>query len=252
MSAHDPAVEPIRYVWEYLTHARKPGEDGYFEHARTELLDLFERRPRHLIDVGCGTGVTGAEAKRRFPEARVDGFEFSPDAGAVAAGRLDRVHVGNVEQMDFAALGYAEGSIDALLLADVLEHLYNPWQLLVRLRPLLAPDAQIVASIPNARNLVLMSELAEGRFPYVPAGLLDVTHIRFFTLREMVAMFNQTGYEVGSANCVYDPRIPPMGPITEPMNIETSHLTFKNVDAALLSELTAIQFYLRARPRAAG
>jgi trans-aconitate methyltransferase len=249
MSGNESAATPLQYVWEYLTHARKPGEDGYFEHARTELLDLFERPPRHLVDVGCGTGTTGAAAKARFPGTRVDGFEFSPDAGAVAAERLDTVHVGNVEAMDFAALGYAGESIDALLLADVLEHLYNPWNLLLRLRPLLAADAQIVASIPNARNIVLMSELAAGRFPYVPAGLLDVTHIRFFTLREMVAMFAETGYEVTSAISVYDHRIPPIAPITEPINLETPQLTFKNVDAELLRELTAIQFYLRVRPR---
>ena len=84
------------HVWQLLTNARAPGEDGYFEHVRTELLDLFERPPRHLLDIGCGTGLTGLEARSRFPDATIDGIEFSAEAAAVAVERLDHVHQGDV------------------------------------------------------------------------------------------------------------------------------------------------------------
>lgn len=239
---------PVQYVWQLLTTAREPGQDGYFEHVRVELLDLFQRPPRLFVDIGCGTGLTGLEAKRRFPDAVVHGFEYSASAAEVAATRLDRVHHGNAEQMDFAALGYAPGSIDGLLLADVLEHLYDPWSMLVRLRPLLAEDAQIIASIPNARNLVLLNELAAGNFTYEAAGLLDITHIRFFTKREIVKMFSETGYEVLAITACRDGRIPAVGPLEAPINLDTSNIILKNVDRALLDELTAIQFYVRATP----
>jgi SAM-dependent methyltransferase len=246
-NASPPAA--TTYVWQLLTQSRKPGEDGYFEHVRAELLALFDHPPRLFVDVGCGTGVTGREAKRRFPSAVVDGFEFSPAAAAVAATHLDHVHQGNVEEMDFARLGYAPHSIDGLLLADVLEHLYNPWNLLVRLRPFLAPDAQIVASIPNARNLILLNDLAGGKFTYEPAGLLDVTHIRFFTLNEIHKMFAETGYEVLSVTNCLDPRIGKFEPVAAPVNLELDSITLTNVDNAKLGELTTIQFYLRVRPR---
>jgi trans-aconitate methyltransferase len=234
------------HVWQLLTNARVPGEDGYFEHVRTELLDLFERPPRHLLDIGCGTGLTGLEARSRFPAAVVDGIEFSAEAAAVAAERLDRVHQGDVERMDFGALGYAHGEIDGLLLADVLEHLYNPWDLLLRIRPYLAPDVQIIASIPNARNLVLISELAAGNFNYEPAGLLDVTHIRFFTRREIYKLFAETGYEVLGMLGSPDGRIPPITAGKDLVDIQTPAVTIKNVDAQGLGELTTIQFFVRA------
>lgn len=240
---------PIRFVWQLLTNAREPGQDSYFEHVRSELLDLFTQPPSLFVDVGCGTGVTALEAKRRFPAATVEGFEYSETAAAVAAQRLDRVHHGSVEQADFAQL-YQPHAIDGLLLADVLEHLYDPWNLLVRIRPFLAPGAQIVASIPNARNLVLLSELAAGNFNYEPAGLLDVTHIRFFTKKEILKMFAETGYDVLEVRRCHDPRIPAVAPLDAPMNLELPSITLKNIDNEALTELTTIQFYIRATPQA--
>lgn len=237
-------------AWRLLRHPRKPGEDGYFDHVRGELLDLFDRPPRLFVDVGCGTGTTGAEAKRRFPRAAVVGFEFSPEAAAIARGRIDRVVCGDIERIDFAAADLAPGSIDGLLLADVLEHLYDPWDLLLRVRPYLAADAQIVASIPNARNLVLLNELAGGDFRYVEAGLLDVTHLRFFTKRTILAMFGETGYDVVQLLGCEDGRIPPYGDLPIPATISTGAITLRELDAEALQELRTIQFYLKLTVRA--
>ena len=239
----------IEHVWQLLSTAREPGQDGYFEHVRRELLDLFTAPPRLFVDVGCGTGLTGLEAKRRFPAAVVDGFEYSAAAAAIAATRLDHVHQGNVEQLDFAALGYAPASIDGLLLADVLEHLYDPWNFLVRIRPFVSPEAQIIASIPNARNLVLLNDLAAGTFTYESAGLLDVTHIRFFTKHEILKMFAETGYAVHEMQACYDGRIPHIDPIVGKTNIDLSAVTLRDVDQAQFVELTAIQFYVRVSRR---
>lgn len=249
MLSLEGAAGPRRFVWQLLTDARLPGEDGYFEHVRSELLDLFARPPRHFLDVGCGTGSTAMEARRRFPNAVVDGIEYSPVAAAVAAGRLHHVHQGDVGTMDFGALGYAPGSIDGLLLADVLEHLYNPWDLLVRIRPYLSADAQIVASIPNARNLVLLNELASGNFSYEPAGLLDVTHIRFFTRHEIHKMFDETGYDVRAWVASRDGRIPPLAQAEGSVNLDLPAVTLKNLDAEAILELTTIQFFVQATPR---
>jgi hypothetical protein len=106
-----------------------------------------------------------------------------------------------------------------------------------------------VASIPNARNLILLNDLAGGKFTYEPAGLLDVTHIRFFTLTEIHKMFAETGYEVLSVNGCLDPRIGKFEPVAAPVNLELDAITLTNVDNAKLTELTTIQFYVRVRPR---
>jgi hypothetical protein len=238
----------VEHVWQLLSQPRSPGQDGYFEHLRAELLDLLTAEPTLFVEFGCGTGLTGAEVKRRYPAAVVDGFEYSPSAGALAATRLDHVHIGDVGAVDFAAL-YAPGSIDGLLLADVLEHLYDPWSLLVRIRPYLAADCQVIASIPNVQNLALISALAAGDFDYEPAGLLDVTHIRFFTRRGIIRMFEQTGYEVRGMANIRDPRIPPITADAFPVNLETASVMLKNVDASGLAEFQTIQFYVTARPR---
>ena len=120
-----------------------------------------------------------------------------------------------------------------------------------RIRPYLTPDAQIVASIPNIRNMALLNALAGGAFTYEPAGLLDVTHIRFFTRSEILKMFDATGYEVLSVMNARDPRIPPIESANFPINLETASIVLKNVDANMLAELQTIQFYVTARPRGA-
>lgn len=235
-------------VWRLLQEPRVPGEDGYFEHVRMHLVDLLGAPPRRFLEIGCGTGLTAAEVKRRYPDAVVDGIELSAAAAAVAATRLDSVHVGSIESTDLASL-YAPHSIDTLLLADVLEHLYDPWSLLVRIRPFLTPDAQIIASIPNVRNLALLSDLAAGQFSYVPAGLLDVTHIRFFTRSEILKMFDGTGYEVLSIGNARDPRIPPLTAESFPITVSAPGIVLKDLDESGFAEIQTIQFYVTARPK---
>ena len=248
MASSDPAPPRLEYVWQLLSRPRAPGQDGYFEHLRSELLDLLTTAPRRFVEFGCGTGLTGAEVKRRYPAAIVDGFEYSPAAAAAAAERLDNVHPGDVERIDFASL-YAPESIDVLLLADVLEHLYDPWNLLVRIRPFLSRDAVVLASIPNIRNLALLGELSAGTFTYEPAGLLDITHIRFFTRIEILKMFAQTGYDVPWIGNVRDPRIADIAATAFPVHLETGSLVVKVPNAETLTELMTIQFYVRAHPR---
>jgi SAM-dependent methyltransferase len=247
MAPDDPAA-PFEHVWQLLSRPRLPGEDGYFEHVRTELLDLLAAPPRRFVEIGCGTGLTGAEVKRRYPAATVDGFEYNPAAAAAAAERLDNVHAGDAERMDIGAL-YAPGSIDALLLADVLEHLYDPWSFLERMRPCLAREAQVIASIPNVRNLKLLGELAAGTFAYEAAGLLDVTHIRFFTRSEILKLFDQTGYDVLWIGNVRDQRIPDLAPAAFPCKLETASIDIHVPNAEALTDLMTVQFYVRAQPR---
>jgi O-antigen biosynthesis protein len=79
--------------------------------------------------------------------------------------------------------------------------MYDSWHVMVELKKYLTSDAQFIASIPNIRHLPLLSELVNnGAWTYVDAGLLDITHIRFFTQREVIRFFNETGYQVKSIN----------------------------------------------------
>ena len=158
------------------------------------MLDLFPAAPARLLDIGCGSGATAALAKERWPQLETIGVEIVPEAAERAAARLDRVIAGSAETLDLAAAGVS--GVDGVILADVLEHLMDPWRFLEQLHGVLAPNAMIVASIPNIANLWLLEELAAGRFDYTPDGLLDRTHVRFFTRSTITQLFTGAGYTI--------------------------------------------------------
>jgi 2-polyprenyl-3-methyl-5-hydroxy-6-metoxy-1,4-benzoquinol methylase len=168
--------------------------DDYYERVRTELLDLFPTPPSRLLDVGCAEGRTSAAAKSRWPGVRTFGIEVVPEAAERARAHVDELIAGSAESLDLGAAGLHD--IDGVILADVLEHLVDPWAFLRRLHAVLTPGATVVASIPNVANLWLLEELAAGRFDYAPSGLLDITHLRFFTRSTIAALFGGTGYAV--------------------------------------------------------
>lgn len=193
---NDPAAPPPP-VWQTHLGGNAQLSDLYHEILRLDLLPLLRAPCRRILDVGCAGGAFGAMLKERDPGIHVTGIETHPEAALRAEDRLDRVIAAPLEEVDFDKAGLLPGSFDVIVLADVLEHLYDPWRALLRLRPLLAPDGYLLLSIPNARNLGIISLLADrGRFPYANAGLLDITHIRFFTVRELHAMLAETGYRV--------------------------------------------------------
>lgn len=244
---------PPRFVWEELAHPRSAFEKGgtaeYYEHARPELLNLMRHEPRFVLDVGCGGGATGALLKQHYPNAHVTGVEMNPEAADIARRRIDRLLEENVERLDFEAVGFAAKSIDVVFFPDVLEHLYDPWHLVRRLKPFLSDDCQVLASIPNVRNFWLMSELARGNWDYVEEGLLDVTHIRFFTRKGVVQFFEQTGYRIERWGANYDPRVP-VAPVPAGVyvDVDTPLLSVRHVTNADVDELRTIQFLVDAVP----
>lgn len=248
-----PIQTSQRYVWQELSDPRSVSEKGadsvYYRSARTDMLARVRQAPGLMLDVGCGAGATGAAVKQQFPGATVVGIEINPEAAAMAQGRIDRVISDNVEKLDFEAAGFAQRSIDLVFFPDVLEHLYDPWRLLARLRPFLAKDAQIVASIPNVRNLWLLSHMIAGDWQYAEEGLLDVTHIRFFTKKTIVEMFQQTGYQVRAIFSNPDGRVPAMqAPAGGQVNIDMPGMQLKNMTEQDLLELRTLQFVIDAVP----
>jgi SAM-dependent methyltransferase len=175
-------------------HDAADAADGYFEHVRPELLALVPEDARTVVDVGCGTGALGAAIKAR-QGARVVGLEFVPEAVAVAGRRLDLVVQADLDTV--GELPLEDGSVDAFVFGDVLEHLRDPQRLLALVQRYLAPAGVIVCSIPNVRHWSVVAPLLiEDRFTYTQAGLLDRTHVHLFTLAEIDDMLRATGYAV--------------------------------------------------------
>lgn len=241
------------YVWEALsasgTSTANTTDAEYYNSPRTDLIAMVSHTPRNVLDIGCGGGATGAEVKRLHPNARVTGIELSPEPASIAATRLDRVLQENVETLDYDAIGYTPGSIDLVFFPDVLEHLYDPWAVLRNLKPYLAHDAHVLASIPNTRNLGLISHLASGDWQYTAWGLLDVSHVRFFSKQSIVEMFARAGLRVASirANCDQS-TMNIHAAAGQKINLELGNLVLKNLSEEDLVELRVIQFLIDAVP----
>jgi SAM-dependent methyltransferase len=165
--------------------------------ARPDLVERLPTDRRNVLDLGCATCEVGAAVKRRIPLARVTGVEIDPAMAAVAAGRLDRVVAADLESAD-AVIGELAGEpFDGVIAGDILEHLVDPWRTLRILTAVLAPEAVVVASLPNVGFWdTWWNVMVRKRWPYRPRGIHDATHLRFFARRNLEPLFAQAGYRV--------------------------------------------------------
>jgi trans-aconitate methyltransferase len=172
----------------------RPGERAAraaaYERARPEITVHVPRSARRVLDLGCATGATGAALKAR-QDAEVVGVEREPDYAREAQARLDRVIVADVERLDPSGLG----RFDALIAADVLEHLVDPWAALRRYAALLEPGGTAVVSLPNVGHWSTYAYLLRGTWPRKPEGIFDATHLRWFTLRDARELLAQADLE---------------------------------------------------------
>jgi SAM-dependent methyltransferase len=161
----------------------------YYHSDRTALLRLLPDGARRILDVGCGAGRSWEGSDRE-----VCGIEFDPEAAERARPHLREVHVGDVERM---VPPWPAGHFDCLLFADVLEHLYDPWGVVLRFRPLLRQDGHLLLSVPNVRHYKVLGRLLRhADFGYQHQGILDVDHVRFFARRNVEWLLAETGFEV--------------------------------------------------------
>jgi 2-polyprenyl-3-methyl-5-hydroxy-6-metoxy-1,4-benzoquinol methylase len=172
----------------------------YYGRARDDLFALVPELPRgsRVLEIGCGEGRLGARLRERGLE--VHGVEAVPAAAAAAARVLDRATCADVER---TALDYPPAHFQLLLCGDVLEHLVDPWGVLARLQRLCAPGAWLLCSVPNAQYFPVSLGLLRGRFDYRDAGVLDRTHLRFFTRRTAKALVEGAGFAVAAMPAVY-------------------------------------------------
>ncbi|MGH7223869.1 MAG: class I SAM-dependent methyltransferase [Gemmataceae bacterium] len=160
----------------------------YYDQARPEVAALVPPKCRRVLEVGCAGGELGRLLRARGHH--VSGIELVPEMAERARYWLDRVVTADVEREGFP---FPPASFDAVVFADVLEHLLDPWRVLREAVEMLAEDGVVVASIPNVQNLDVLRRLLRGRWDYRERGILDFGHLRFFTLHSIRTLFAQAG-----------------------------------------------------------
>lgn len=168
---------------------------AYFNADRRELLHfLDDARFSTAIDLGCASGLLGRELVSAALVAECDGIEMNPPAARVASGTLRKVWEGAVEAV-FQTVPWQ--SYDLIVMADVLEHLADPWQILRALHSHSSEGAHLLVSVPNVRyKSVVFPLLFAGRFEYQDAGIMDRTHLHFFTRSSLLKTLADTGWKV--------------------------------------------------------
>ena len=160
------------------------------------MLGFIPRQAARLLEVGCGEGQFGRRLKEGS-QREVWGVEIAAAAARVAEQQLDRVLSGDISALiDDLPASY----FDVVVFNDVLEHLIDPEDILARIKPHLSERGVVVSSIPNIRFFPIFHDLlVHGRWEYEESGILDRTHLRFFTIESIRAMYERLGYEVLTA-----------------------------------------------------
>lgn len=170
-------------------------DSRYSTSVRYDLISFIDKPqdyPLKVLEIGCACGGTLMQIKNVYNEAEVYGVEFNAKA-AVSAKLIADVVAGDIEK---TSLSYPQEFFDYIILGDVLEHLENPWNVLKNISAYLKPDGYILAGLPNVMHFSVIRNLIQGNWTYEDAGLLDKTHLRFFTLSEIKKMFETTGYQL--------------------------------------------------------
>lgn len=168
-------------------------EEAYYSSDRKEIIAMFPDNVSSVLDVGCGDGLLGRQLKAQGIK-KVIGIEVNRAAAGQAKKHLDDVIVADVEN---AQLAFADTSFDVIICADVLEHLVNPWETLKRLNAFLLNDGFFLISIPNIRYYrVLYKLIFKGEFKYEDQGILDITHLRFFTFKMLKAYMSEIDFKI--------------------------------------------------------
>ncbi len=165
------------------------------DHHNPELLSLIPPTAARLIEIGCSSGALAREFKKINPICDYLGVDIDPAYAELARQHCDSTLSLDLDQADTEFFA-AQRERDCWVFGDTLEHLRDPWRVLRSIRAVLPAHGCVVACIPNAQHWSLIAKLSAGDFRYVDAGLLDRTHLRWFTRETILELFRDCGFRV--------------------------------------------------------
>lgn len=218
--------QTVQEVPEANAEGYKDKQGTYFAGVRRDFLELLPKDgSAKVLEIGCGFGETGAAAMASGLCSSYTGVELAPQAAAVARTRLTEVFEGDVERMQFP---WPDAHFDAVLMSEVLEHLIDPWTVVKRVAAKLKPNAVVLASSPNVAQIAILRGILADRWELTETGVMDRTHLRWFTQGSYRQMFEDAGIVIEQVR----PMAPP-GPFGSLFNLATfnrlRHLTMRQI-----------------------
>ncbi|WP_109298779.1 bifunctional 2-polyprenyl-6-hydroxyphenol methylase/3-demethylubiquinol 3-O-methyltransferase UbiG [Aquimarina sp. AU474] len=174
-----------------MDYEHKP--EGYYDNIRHEMIKYLPDNPKKIIDIGCGNGAFANMLKEKTG-AEAWGIEYMDDEAQIAKEKLHKVFSGKCEDyLDELPDGY----FDVVYFNDVLEHLVDPYMVLEKVKHKLTPTGVVISSIPNVRYYgTFLKVLFKKEWKYEGHGVMDKTHLRFFTGKSIRRMYEELGYSV--------------------------------------------------------
>ncbi len=211
--------------------------NSHYNERILSLIDIEAEEETAILEIGCDCGATLLEIKNRYPKAKVYGTEINEQAASMAS-HFARVTVNNIEDMN---LPFDKEMFDYIIFGDVLEHLHDPEKALKYCINYLRGEGMIIISVPNVMHISVMEQLMQGNFSYTETGLLDKTHIHFFTCNEIIRTLDRAGYEICYLDCVNFPLS------DRQKNLIDSLLTIDNTVQRFMYE--TFQYVIKAKKR---
>jgi 2-polyprenyl-3-methyl-5-hydroxy-6-metoxy-1,4-benzoquinol methylase len=205
-------VNGMRYAWDVFKAVRRYKQTAASVRRYPEFAEYFVHYPikqtpysshyyaqrltgsnQEVLDIGCGEGFLAVELAKNGN--RVTGVDALPAAAKISA--LDDYYSADLNDgLDGVVRELNGKRFSRVLLLDILEHLNNPQRILVQCHDLVEKNGQMIVSVPNIANIHVRLLLLLGRFDYTERGLLDSTHVRFYTRKTIRALLEQAGYRI--------------------------------------------------------
>jgi 2-polyprenyl-3-methyl-5-hydroxy-6-metoxy-1,4-benzoquinol methylase len=226
-------------------HFLETGKVNLDEHQSLQkIIDLVGLK-KNVVDFGCASGYLAEFLLEK--DCSVTGIDINEKAAKLAQNYCRRVIVADLDHQPLSHLFNEEQLFDVAVFGDVLEHLRNPWTILRETLGLLNSQGYVIASIPNIAHGAIRLALLAGNFDYQQMGILDNTHLRFFTYKSVIELFETSGYTIESIDRTL------LSMFSNSSLLPS--LDWDSIDPTLLKklqtdrEIDTLQFIIKARPK---